>query len=144
MYATSTQKKAKSIGDEYGVAYSSSVTKLVDRLDNKPDIAFIAVPHSGYLEIIRDVAELNIDIIKEKPFATSCSEALEIIKIVKKYNISLYVTLQRRFNPIFTSFKQLTDRIGHMHAIEGRYTMNIARLDTGWRASSFIHGAEPL
>jgi predicted dehydrogenase len=102
------------------------------------------VPHNKYLPIIRKLAEYKIDIIKEKPFATSIEEANELKEIVKNSNISIYVTLQRRFNPIFITFKQLMKRIGRIYSIEGRYTMNIGHLDEGWRANKKTAGGGAL
>ena len=54
------------------------------------------------------------------------------------------MTLQRRFNPIFTSFLQLIKRIGTIHSIEARYVMNVDRLDQGWRASHIFAGGGAL
>lgn len=102
--------------------------------NTKIDVALVAVPHSEYLKIIKEVAIDKVDIIKEKPFAISSKEALNLKNIVEANNISSFVTLQRRYNPIFKSFEQLIKRIGKIYAIEARYTMNIADLSSGWRA----------
>ncbi len=130
---------------EYNVTYSNvGVSELLDLLPEKPDVALIAVPHKDYLSIIKILAKAKIDIIKEKPFATSVDEAKEMIKLAKEYNISFQVTLQRRFNPIFISFSQLLQRIGKIYSIEARYTLNIAHLDEGWRSSKVFSGGGAL
>lgn len=135
---------AQRVGEEENVAYGTNVDELLAKLDDKPDCALIAIPHNGYLAVIEKLATAKIHIIKEKPFAVSVEDAQVIKRLVEENNITLQVTLQRRFNPIFRSFQQLLGRIGKVHSIEARYTMNIARLDEGWRASRLYSGGGAL
>lgn len=135
---------AQKIGEQEEVPFGNSVEDLLAKLENTPDAALVAVPHNGYLPIIEKLAEAKIHIIKEKPFAISAEDALQLKKLVTDNNVTLQVTLQRRFNPIFRSFRQLIRRIGKLHSIEARYTMNIARLDEGWRASRLYSGGGAL
>lgn len=127
--------RAEEIGSQYKVIFASSTEEILDLLPSPPDVTLIAVPHCDYLPIIRQLSKQTIHIIKEKPFATSIEEALEMKNIMDTTGISIQVTLQRRFNPIFVSFNQLIKRVGKIYSIEGRYTMNIPRLDEGWRSS---------
>lgn len=136
--------RASEVGSAQSVPFATDVTVLLGILDYKPDAALVAVPHNGYLPIIKLLAEQNIHIIKEKPFAVSVEDALQIKELIETNNITLQVTLQRRFNPIFNSFQQLIKRIGKLHSIEARYTLNIARLDEGWRASRLYSGGGAL
>jgi predicted dehydrogenase len=138
------ESTARRIGGERHVSFATSVSDLLNILDRMPDAALIAVPHADYLPIIRELAERRIHIIKEKPFAVSLEDAKQMVDLVKKNNITLQVTLQRRFNPIYRSYPQLLRRIGKVYSIEGRYTLNIARLDEGWRASRLYAGGGAL
>jgi predicted dehydrogenase len=138
------EEHAKKIGAEENVPLATTVAELLEQLPSTPNAALVAVPHSGYLPIIKELAEAKIHIIKEKPFAISAADALELKKLIEENNITLQVTLQRRFNPIFRSFNQLLKRIGKLHSIEARYTLNIARLDEGWRASRLFSGGGAL
>ncbi len=135
---------AKRVGSDKSIAYAESVEGLLSKLDDRPDCALVAIPHNSYLEVIETLAKAGVHIIKEKPFAVSVEDALVIKRLVEENGIILQVTLQRRFNPIFRSFKQLLGRIGKIHSIEARYTMNIARLDEGWRASRLFSGGGAL
>lgn len=130
--------------EELDVPYGTSVDELLLKLDLKPDCALVAIPHNSYLSVIERLATSQIHIIKEKPFAISVEDAKVIKRLIEENNITLQVTLQRRFNPIFRSFRQLLGRIGKIHSIEARYTMNIARLDDGWRASRLFSGGGAL
>ncbi len=136
-------ERAQQIGDHYRVPYDSTTEGLLGKIAT-PDAALIAVPHTGYLPIIEQLARRGVHIIKEKPFAVSMADAKDLIRVVKQHDVTLQVTLQRRFNPIYRSFEQLTRRIGKLYSIEGRYTMNVARLDEGWRASRLFAGGGAL
>ena len=135
---------AMRIGGELGVPYGLNVEELLQKLDSNPDCALVAVPHCNYLSVIETLATSKIHILKEKPFAVSVDDAKTIKRLIEDNNITLQVTLQRRFNPIFRSFRQLLGRIGKIHSIEARYTMNIARLDDGWRSSRSFSGGGAL
>jgi len=108
------------------------------------DGAVVALPHDQYLPVLQMLAEKGIHIIKEKPYATCIDEALKISSLIKKHKVSLSLTLQRRYNPVFNSFAQLVRRIGRLHTIEAKYVLNIARLDEGWRASQLHAGGGAL
>ena len=129
---------------KWGVHGSASLDELLEEHGKSIDVALVAVPHKDYLGIIQKLCAHNIDIIKEKPFATSFVEAVELAECVREHNVVLEMTLQRRHNPVFTSFAQLVRRIGTIHAIEARYVMNIKRLDEGWRASQLYAGGGAL
>jgi len=66
----------------------------------------------------------------ERLLAAICDEA----------DIQLMVTLQRRFNPIYTSFTQLADQIGTPFAVDARYTLHVDDPSEGWRGSTAIAG----
>jgi len=110
----------------------------------KPDMVIMAVPHSEYLSSIKQYASKGVHIIKEKPFATTIKEALEIDSVIQKSNVFFGLTLQRRFNPIFMAFNQLRHRIGKIYLVDGMYGFNIDRLDDGWRAKNNFSGGGAL
>lgn len=114
-----------------------------DLVGGKCDVAIVAVPHNQYLPIVSALADAGIHIIKEKPFATNIDEACSIHKAVNG-KVFLGVVSQRRFNPIYQTFPQMQRRIGKIYSIEGKYTLNIADLDEGWRASKAHAGGGAL
>lgn len=76
------------------------------------DLVVVCVPHDVGRVVIEAAAERHIHVLEEKPFATTVGEAKELAEICQRSGIRLMVTLQRRFNPIYTSFTQLADQIG--------------------------------
>lgn len=135
------QAIVRATAEKYEVHGFDDVKDLADRM--KCDVAVVAVPHHQYLPIISVLANAGIHIIKEKPFAINIDEACAIHKAVNG-KVFLGVVSQRRFNPIYQTFLQMQRRIGKIYSIEGKYTLNIAELSDGWRASKAYAGGGAL
>ena len=136
------QKKAEEVGTHYNVPGYTELDELINVQDFQ--VAVVSIPHHAYLNVISMLVTTGKHIIKEKPFATSVAEAKQLLQILRSGQIYLGVIVQRRFNPIYRTFHQLKKYIGKIYSIEGAYTMNIAELDTGWRASKDLSGGGAL
>lgn len=104
------------------------------------DLVIVTVPHHVGRAVIATAAEHRVHVLKEKPFATSMVEARELAKQCEEAGIQLMVTLQRRFNPIYTSFMQLADQIGTPFMVDGQYTLYVDDPSDGWRGKSAMAG----
>jgi predicted dehydrogenase len=127
---------------QYGVDGFTSVAELLRK--KRLDLAIVGVPHAEYYPIVSALAEAGVNIFKEKPFAISLDEANRIDGLIDRTKVKLMINLQRRFNPVFQAFEQVRRRIGRVYAIEGKYTKNIASLDSGWRSSRDMSGGGAL
>lgn len=127
------QSVAKEWGNKLGVTAYTSLPNLLKH--HKIDFAIVAVPHDQYLKIVKLLADSGIHILKEKPLALNFREAITMRDILRKSSVQLMVTLQRRFNPIFSSFLQLMKTIGQPFFIEAKYSMFIDNPDKGWRGN---------
>jgi predicted dehydrogenase len=136
------QKKLDDVRTQYCVPGYSNLNELINTQDFQ--VALVSIPHHAYLNVISTLVAARKHIIKEKPFATSIAEARQLLQILGGGSVYLGVTVQRRFNPIYRTFQQLKRYIGKIYSIEGAYTMNIAALDTGWRASKDLSGGGAL
>ncbi len=114
-----------------GIPGYTSLAEMLKK--HKIDFAIVAVPHDQYLEIVRQLAEKRIHILKEKPVALNIKEAIAIRDLIRNSHVELMVTLQRRFNPIFTTFLQLMKQIGQHFYIEAKYSMFVENPAEGWR-----------
>lgn len=124
--------------------YRLSVTGYTDFREmfknEQLDLVIVTVPHHVGREVIATAAEHRVHVLKEKPFATSLREARELAKLCADADIQLMVTLQRRFNPIYTSFMQLADQIGTPFLVDGQYTLHVDDPSDGWRGRSAMAG----
>ncbi|WP_460698945.1 Gfo/Idh/MocA family protein [Nocardia thraciensis] len=104
------------------------------------DMVIITVPHHIGCAAISTAAEHCVHVLKEKPFATTLAEAHDLAQQCRTAGIQLMVTLQRRFNPIYTSFMQLADQIGTPFMVEGQYTLFVDDPSEGWRGKTATAG----
>ena len=112
-----------------------------DLLKNqKPDFIIIAIPHSLHFEIAKKAILNGIHILKEKPFAISLSQARELRDLANKNNVKIAVTLQRRFNPIYSTFFQLIYKIGKPFYIDAKYCFYTDKPHEGWRGKKELAG----
>ncbi|MFD6072675.1 Gfo/Idh/MocA family protein [Amycolatopsis lurida] len=104
------------------------------------DFVIVCVPHSAGRKVIEAAAVGGVHVLKEKPFAMSLPEAQELAALCQQSDIELMVTLQRRFNPIYTSFPQLADQIGTPFMIDAAYTLHVDDPSDGWRGQNAVAG----
>lgn len=104
------------------------------------DLVIVTVPHHIGRAVVSAAAEHRVHVLKEKPFATTIAEAHDLAQQCRSADIQLMVTLQRRFNPIYTSFIQLADQIGTPFIVEGQYTLFVDDPSDGWRGKSAMAG----
>lgn len=104
------------------------------------DFIIVAVPHYLHYEILKETIKRKIHILKEKPFAVSLAQATELNKLAQTNNVKIMVTMQRRFNPIYSTFFQLIDKIGTPFFIEAKYTFFTDNPHGGWRGKKALAG----
>ena len=97
------------------------------------DLVVVCVPHHVGRQVIEAAAEHKVHVLKEKPFATTIKEAKKLADICARADVQLMVTLQRRFNPIYTSFRQLADQVGSPFVVDAQYTLHVDDPSEGWR-----------
>jgi predicted dehydrogenase len=104
------------------------------------DLVIVCVPHNIGRHVIEAAAKHRVHVLKEKPFATTLAEANDLVRLCEQAGINLMVTLQRRFNPIYTSFTQLADQIGTPFVVDAAYTLHVSDPSDGWRGRTSAAG----
>lgn len=135
---TNDEKLESFLAENKGINGYSSFDDLLK--EQKLDFVIIAVPHHMHYELTKKAIENNVHVLKEKPFAMSLTQARELSELAEKNDIKISVTLQRRFNPIYSTFLQLLDKIGDPFYIEGRYTFFTEGPHEGWRGKKELAG----
>ena len=124
---------AQKVGNEHNLRYYSSVSDMLS--SEELDFVVVAVPHNEYPRIIEEVSKKGVHILKEKPFARTLDEANHFLKLSQDNNIQIMTTLQRRFNPIYSTFFQLADQIGEHFFIDSKYSLFVNAPHEGWRGN---------
>jgi UDP-N-acetylglucosamine 3-dehydrogenase len=83
----------------------------------KLDIVSIAVPTFLHKQVAIDAISIGINVLLEKPIATSISDAKEIIKNAEEKKIKLMIGHIERFNPAIIELKRRIADLGDIYKI---------------------------
>jgi len=90
--------RADAVAQEFGCRGFGSVKQLLTT-HSEVQAASVAVPTTLHLDVARQLMEAGIDVLIEKPIATSLAEADELISLAQKLGRVAQVGHLERFNP---------------------------------------------
>lgn len=82
----------------------TSIEAMVDLTD--VDIAIVCTPDQLHVEAVRQVARAGVNILLEKPIATTVEDAREILRIVEDSGVAFTVGHCLRFDPKYVEVKR--------------------------------------
>ena len=88
--------RAETIAKEFGTQRFGSVGELVAA---GVDAVSVAVPTVAHLPVARELMEAGVDVLIEKPLASTLAEADELVNVAKRHNRVVQVGHLERFNP---------------------------------------------
>jgi predicted dehydrogenase len=88
--------RAKSVASEFGTQAFGSIGEL---LASDVDAVSVAVPTVAHLAVARELMEAGVDVLIEKPLATTLAEADELQEIAQRNHRIVQVGHLERFNP---------------------------------------------
>jgi UDP-N-acetyl-2-amino-2-deoxyglucuronate dehydrogenase len=89
-------KKAKKIGQQFGVTYYKDMDKMMQEED--VDVAVVLTPSGLHANHVINLAKYGKDIVVEKPMALNVRDADAMIEECDKNNCRLFIVKQNRFN----------------------------------------------
>jgi predicted dehydrogenase len=87
---------AKATAKEFGTAAFQSVSELIRA---GVQAVSVAVPTAAHLEVATQLMEKGVDVLVEKPLATTLAEADQMIGLAERYGCIAQVGHLERFNP---------------------------------------------
>lgn len=103
-------------------------------LPNEFDVGFITVPHSAHYDITRKILAMGKNVIKEKPFACTLSEANKLFGEATKAKRSILTTTKRSHSKAFLYLSESLLTAGKIHSFEYKYVKAFPAPTTGWRS----------
>lgn len=91
----SREEHGKAIAEEFHTAYVDSVEALIAL---GVQAVSVAVPTVGHHEVVEKLLNAGIDVLVEKPIATTLDEAREMVELAKEKGCLLQVGHVERFN----------------------------------------------
>ncbi len=105
-------------------------------LAEKPDGVIVCSENSRHLPLVKLAAEAGVNVLCEKPLATTLKDANAIVDICAQAGVLLMTAFPMRFSPIALEIKNLVDS-GHLGQIYGFNATNQGALP------EFHHGDSP-
>jgi predicted dehydrogenase len=100
--------RAAAVAQPYGVPVFASVAEMLEQ--ERPQAASVAVPTVEHLKVARALMEAGVDVLIEKPLATTLQEADELIRIAQQRHRVAQVGHLERFNPAVRATLPLVTR----------------------------------
>lgn len=112
------EKVAEEIGKKYDVPFYTSIDKMI-KIHNL-DICSLCTPSGLHSKQTILLANNKINIITEKPMATSWKDGLKMVKVCEQNDVNLFVVKQNRFNSTLQKLKQAIEenRFGKFYLVQ--------------------------
>ncbi len=102
------EKRGREISELYDAEYYSDYLEMINKED--PNLASVCVPTSLHKEVGLEALKRGINILVEKPIASSIKEADELIKTAEEVDLKLMVGHVERYNPAVQKLKELLNK----------------------------------
>ncbi len=93
---------ANGAAESYGCRTHTDYQDLIDKVD----AVSIAVPTHAHYRVAKDFLENGIDVLLEKPIATTLAEADELIELSREKGKIFQIGMIERFNPAITALAE--------------------------------------
>ena len=100
------ENKGEKIAEELKVKFFKDYNQILDIVD----AVSIVVPTIHHYEIAKIFLERGINVLLEKPFASTIEQAEILKKIASEKNVTLQIGHLERFNPVFVEFKKIINK----------------------------------
>ncbi len=110
---------AEPLSSMYHIPLFSDFREMVEKV--KPDAVSVAVPTEFHYEVVKELLQMNCNVLVEKPIAATLEQARELLNLADRYNCVLTVGHIERFNPAIVELKRRLDsgelgRVFQVHA----------------------------
>src|SRR5271154_6054792 len=98
--------RAEAIATEFG----TQALRDIEALQGKVDAVSVAVPTIAHAEVGRQLMQMGLDVLVEKPMAVNLAEARALLEAARLHNRILQVGHVERFNPAVVAVEPILNR----------------------------------
>ncbi|MBZ0301534.1 MAG: Gfo/Idh/MocA family oxidoreductase [Anaerolineae bacterium] len=114
-----SEETAAHIGAVYSVPHYTDYLRMIEEC--KPDLVTLAVPTDKHYKVGLDLIERRVNLLIEKPIASTLDEATELVQSARQSGVILAVGHIERFNPAVIELRRrlregMAGRIYNIHA----------------------------
>jgi len=99
------------------------------------DVAVVATPNHRHVELTLAAFEAGMDVVVDKPLASTAGECDRLVEESRRQGRSLAVFHNRRWDGDYLTIKRLVDegRLGAVHRLTSRFDRWLPNPSPGWR-----------
>jgi predicted dehydrogenase len=139
--------KARSLADEFG-QYGDSRVGAFDNLEvmldqTEPDVLHVCSPHGLHVAHATEAVNRGINVIIEKPMATSLADARQLMEASEAAGVAPAVCLTKRSYPMVAEMRAriLAGELGEVNAVSGGFlSWDSSHDDWAWGFDPAIAG----
>ena len=138
-------KKAKKLGDDYGVSWTEDINEISNNKDI--DVVIISIVNKYTLQVANKMLENKKHILCEKPLGRNLKESETILKKGIESGKLIKTGFNHRFHPSIIKAKSIIDegKLGGIINIRGRYGHGgRPGMEKEWRCSKDLCGGGEL
>jgi len=139
----STAMKSEAAAKEWNVP--KGYANLKELLNDKPDFVQICAPNATHFEYALRVIQAEINVVCEKPLATSKKHADLLVKAAREAGIVATVPFVYRYHPLVREIRsrRIAGEFGRVLLVHGSYLQDwlLNQQSTSWRVDSKLGGA---
>lgn len=128
LFSHSDKDKAQSLAKANRIArVYTDYTQLLKEDD--ADFVYIALVNSAHYDYVRQALEADRNVIVEKPFTTSLSQAEELASLARSRNLYLFEAVSLLHTPNFKLVKDSLTRIAPIHLVQCNFSQYSSRFE---------------
>lgn len=128
LFSHSDKDKAQSLAKANRIArVYTDYTQLLKEDD--ADFVYIALVNSAHYDYVRQALEADRNVIVEKPFTTSLSQAEELASLARSRNLYLFEAVSFLHTPNFKLVKDSLTRIAPIHLVQCNFSQYSSRFE---------------
>lgn len=121
---------------QFGKSTYQSGEELLDDLAETVDAAIVATPHADHYAQTKQALEAGIDLLVEKPLATTRTEIADLVNVEAASDATILVGYHRQFNPAYRRMHNAVANgtIGEVKSVSASIGQSWVMLNRGkWR-----------
>ena len=126
-------ERAESAARQWGIATAAAVTSIDELAGLGIDVAHVLVPPDLHVPVARQLLEMGIGVLLEKPAALSSVEALELQRLADREELPLGVNHNNLYHPAFVRLLERvrSGRLGRVEHVRVCLSVPLAQLEAG-------------
>ncbi|SHO44945.1 Gfo/Idh/MocA family protein [Anaerocolumna xylanovorans] len=124
----SSETKLQELSENYSI--KDVFTDYDEFLSSSIDTVYVAVPNSLHFEYAKRALEASKNVILEKPFTSTYTEALELCRQAKEKQLFLFEAITTLYLPNYQKIRELIPVLGNIKIIQCNYSQYSKRYDS--------------